>query len=588
MMRWCFRWCMTMMWRSICGVAFLPLVLHAQTVDIENDPVTADYVFLQTLRGYGRMSAYSIAPMRLASVEMMMRRHTQTDVHTELSTSLAQYSAEYNAPLLRSRAYPVSVRGKRPDTLALLPVNELHWFKNEAGRFRGLTYQDSLIHLMADIQMMSRLTLFDQTTPNDAPRFPLSPNPLSGTVGVGRIGARVMGSYDNTIDFFLELTNGRTLSGKDSIALLTDPLLVGSTKFFEDNFFDRYRGYIQVKWEYFRIRYGRDRMSIGFSPIDNLALSARTAPMDGVVAEAEYGGFRFTALHNAIEGLDTANNAVLNKFLALHRISFEPSEELTFAITDMMIYSGRGIDFTYLNPISFYVSAGLGTLQKNRQDNSALQFDFAVRPKKLLPNTMIYGAWFLDDININSLGKKTGQSNINKFAYQLGVAWTSDVLPMALTTEYVRIDPFVYSHRSMVNSYTHFNRSIGYQMQPNSDRFALQARWWFAPRTTMLVEADYTRMGENILDTGGMIVRDLFLQPFGNAGSDVLRGDGDNLVYRPFLSGVRADMRRIRMVFSTEVFTNIFCDVNMQYESRTGGNAPRTTLNAWLEVRVGY
>ncbi len=397
-----------------------------------------------------------------------------------------------------------------------------------------------------------------------------------------------MGNYARTFEFFLELTNGRSAFGQDSVALFTDPLLVGSTKFFEDNFYDRYRGYIQAQWKHFRVRYGRDRMSIGFSPIDNLALSARTAPMDGLVADMEYGGFRFTAIHAGIEGLDTNNRAVLNKFFALHRISFEPSDQFAFAITDMMIYSGRGVDFTYLNPLSFYVSAGLGTLQKNREDNSSLQFDIAWRPKYLLPNTLIYGAWFIDDINLSTIGKQIPGANTNKFAFQLGASWTSDALPLMLTTEYVRIDPFVYAHRSMVNSYTHFGRSIGYQMQPNSDRIALQARYWLSPRTTIHLEADYTRSGENFLAPNGKILTNNLNWAIGNVGSDIARGDDDVLIYRAFLSGNRSETRRIRATLSTEFFPNVFCDANLQYESRTGGNTPRTSTTLWLEFRVGY
>jgi hypothetical protein len=563
----------------IVCLCIAPLVVSAQNVDIENDPVTADYIALQTLRGRMRLTSTAIAPFTLARITQSLSQEAAMQGFTALDESLARYISAYYTPIFSANT---------PYLPMLREANTTHWFAQQGGRFRALTYQDSLIRIMADAQIMSRFTSFDQTIPTTTPLYPTSPAGYSGNVGVGRLGARIMGNYANTIEFFLELTNGRTAGGKDSVALLTDPLLVGSTKFFEDNFFDRYRGYIQAQWKHFRVRYGRDRMSIGFSPIDNLALSARTAPMDGLVADMEYGGFRFTSIHAGIEGLDTSNRAVINKFFALHRISFEPSDQFAFAVTDMMIYSGRGVDFTYLNPVSFYVSAGLGTLQKNRDDNSSLQFDVAWRPKYLLPNTLIYGAWFIDDINVSTIGKQIPGANTNKFAFQVGASWTSETLPVMLTTEYVRIDPFVYAHRSMINGYTHFGRSIGYQMQPNSDRIALQARYWLAPRTTLHLEADYTRSGENYLAPNGKILTNNQNWAIGNVGSDIARGDDDVLTYRAFLSGNRADMRRIRATLSSEFFTNIFCDLNLQYESRSGGNAPRTAMTAWLELRVGY
>jgi cytochrome c-type biogenesis protein CcmF len=72
--------------------------------------------------------------------------------------------------------------------------------------------------------------------------------------------------------------------------------------------------------------------------------------------------------------------------------------------------------------------------------------------------------------------------------------------------EYARIDPFTYTQRKNGASYTTFSAPVGYDMQPNSDRWAFQLKSWFSPRTFVRLDFDYTRHGENILSAIGRLV----------------------------------------------------------------------------------
>ncbi len=398
---------------------------------------------------------------------------------------------------------------------------------------------------------------------------------------LGRLGAQAFFRYGEHVEGFLDMSNGIRFAGPPEAAISVDPSLGRILKFTIEarRYFDRYTGYIQLRWGSARLRFGREPLSLGYSPIDNLILSPQAPPLDGLLLELRHGSLRFTYLHAAAEGTDTAGAPVPSKFVALHRLGWEPLPQVSIAAYDMVVYSGRGLDLAYLNPLAFFVSAGLQTAERSNRDNSLLALEAAVRPWH---RVLLYGTLLVDDLNFSTLFDTTVAGNTNKFAFQLG---TAVLLPLGslgvrVAAEYVRIGPFVFSHRTIVNSWTHLNTPLGYDMQPNSDRWALQVRYWLAPRFWLNLGADYTRHGENLLGTDGRLLV--------NVGGDILRGDGDVLTPNRFLRGNRSDTRRITFQLAAEWLPNVMSFVSLGYLNRTGGNSPLRRGWAALEVRLGY
>jgi hypothetical protein len=108
------------------------------------------------------------------------------------------------------------------------------------------------------------------------------------------------------------------------------------------------------------------------------------------------------------------------------------------------------------------------------------------------------------------------------------------------------------------------------------------------------LDLDYTRHGENLLDSAGNILmgdnpRFPGAQaPIGNVGGDILRGDGDDLVGNRFLRGNVSYQRRVQLWFSAEWWPNVFTDLRVGYTNRNGGNTPGDFLFTQLELRFGY
>lgn len=519
----------------------------AQNVDVNAERASMDAAFLRVLRGIASPGTMAVWPQALADVTARAGNAEMAEFDT--------YLADY---------YGIA------DTTG--------------ARFRVHRIDDGTLRMGIDASMMVRAgvqTLFD-TTDN----FLLA-----------RPAVRFMGSLDSKLGFFLDMSNGMRLRGTSARIAATDPMLARSFKFLveEQTFFDRYVGYVQYQSEHLRVRFGREPLQMGFSPIDNLLHSIDAPAMDGLLIDVPYKNVRFTSSHSMVDGVDIEGRAVPTKFIATHRLAVDPFPWMSVAVSDAIVYWNRGLDLAYLNPLAFFVSAGLGTADRSATDNSMLSVDLAVRP---MDGMMVYGAFLADDLSYSTIGDTSVRGNNNKWAWQIGVSQLLDVgpYPVLLSAEYVRIDPFTYSHRSVNASYTHMGAPVGYGMQPNSDRIALQGRLWITARTSLRIDADYTRWGENIVNADGTILMGEdprfpgsgIIAPIGNVGADIARGDGDFLQGNRFLRGVVSTTRRLNVWFSSEVVRNVFTDVRLGYRNRSGGNDPGSSFFTTFEIRVGY
>ncbi|MBC8125180.1 MAG: hypothetical protein H7X70_05555 [Candidatus Kapabacteria bacterium] len=535
--------------------------VRSQGADVSAERVSMDAKLLRAIDGTSSLGSAAVWPQSVYAL---------TDLARDTNDAFGNYIKSYYG-----------------STLLNAPVTrQLEFAQTTGGRFRGMSYADSIARLQGDISLMLRPGYYNNGTTSD-PFILLRP------------AVRFMGSLGNNLGFFLDLSNGMRLSGDPALIARTDPTLSRTLKFnIEDSaFFDRYVGYIQYQNEWLRVRFGREALQFGLSPIDTFVHSIDAPLMDGLLIDVPYKSVRFTMTHSAANGVDTAGKAVPGKYIATHRLAFDPVDWLSVSVNDMIVYWGRGLDFSYLNPLAFFVSAGLGTEERNANDNSMIGFDLAIRP---MPGSMFYGSIIIDDLSFGSLGDTSIAGNNNKFAYQLGYSQAFGSPGAAqrslLTLEYARVDPFTFSHRSNNASYTTLGSPVGYELPPNADRISLQARHWFSPRTFIRLDLDYTRHGENILDSTGALVMGEDprfpgsgkMVPVGNTGGDVLRGDGDFLYGNSFLRGNASHQRRVRLWFSAEWWSNVFSDLRVGYANRNGGNNPEEFFFASFEIRIGY
>jgi hypothetical protein len=226
----------------------------------------------------------------------------------------------------------------------------------------------------------------------------------------------------------------------------------------------------------------------------------------------------------------------------------------------MTVYSGRGLDLSYLNPIAFYK-----TIEHSNQDrdNSLLFFDFS--------NTSIEGWRFyvvtlIDDINAGKIG--TGWYG-NQMAYQFGVTsyFLYKTVPVDFNIDYFHIEPYVFTHRIQSNNYTNDGYAIGLDTDPNSAIVAGKVNYRPTGRLTCSLQYSYRIHGANPIDpVTGTVLK--------NVGGNI------NLGYRQaddekvhFLDGSREIYRKLSFAAKYELFIGTFfaLTVNNQANSLQNG-----------------
>jgi len=235
-----------------------------------------------------------------------------------------------------------------------------------------------------------------------------------------------------------------------------------------------------------RFAVGHDRRWWGRGIIDGLQLGSSAPPSTYFRYVADLNRLRFTFL---IGGLQTGFG---QRSIAGHRLEWQPVRWLQLAISETVVYgdtSGtRGIELIYLNPLYPYTAA---EPMAGNKDNNTSSIEAAVFP---VPGVQVYFQWFLDDLTLTeSFTEYYG----NKWGLLAGTHLTD---PMGLPTtdlalEYVRLEPWVYTHQNSVNRYQHFGGSLGYPLPPNSDRWMARIRKGLRPGWQITGEWQFTRHG---------------------------------------------------------------------------------------------
>ncbi len=291
----------------------------------------------------------------------------------------------------------------------------------------------------------------------------------------------------------------------------------------------------QLVWatRWFNVDAGKGSLDWGPGRTGNLFLTP-VAPSFGMARlRMSYRRVRFSHILGFLEAdaslIDPSRTLVDNghrrtflraKAIAAHRVEVDLSPRASLGFQEAVIYGDRDFEFLYAPPVSVLTAAQMAVGDK---DNLVAGLDLSVRPRD---GIQTYLALFMDDLRKFSPGDFS-----NKFAIQAGMFWVD---PFGLRdtdfrTEFVHIEPFVYSHRFDINAFTHFDALLGYPTGPNSDRVWTRVTHRLSPSVSVSLSLDRTRQGENVQNTDGTLT---------NVGGDARQGRGPaDPAVRDFMSG---------------------------------------------------
>ncbi len=374
------------------------------------------------------------------------------------------------------------------------------------------------------------------------------------------------GNYRGIAGFYVGTFNGAQVAG-DTRVLQADPGLaplyyIGRSDIPKGNF-DRATVSLRAASRVFSAEIAHARLLLGAGFGDGLLLSENADTFSFVRLGVDTRVVQYQFVHGALGDQsffvpgDEGSGVLLGpeRYLALHRLVLNPWRRLGLAFTEMVVYGQRGPELAYLNPVNPIKPAEHALWDR---DNSLFALEAVVRP---LAGVEAYGTVLVDDLDTSLLGKNSFN---NKWAVQAGLG--AALGPALGWAEYTRIEPFVYTHRflldgSFYNAYQHNGFGLGHPLGPNADQVEVGLRAWGPGRTRGELRVRYARRGENVVDPAtGEVVR--------NVGGDI--GDGRQPPFddfsKVFLAGERFEGPGLTLALTWEPVRDIALNLLADYQ----------------------
>jgi len=274
----------------------------------------------------------------------------------------------------------------------------------------------------------------------------------------------------------------------------------------------------------------------------SMILSDHASPAPFFKVTTTLGKFRYMNLWMQLRDISFGQNLsnARVKYSAMHAFSYQITPKLNASLYEWVVWqnsdtlSRRGLDLYYLNPLVFYrpVEYSLGS-----PDNVMLA---ASLRWSVTPSLRIYGQFVLDEFNLK-LYKRSNNWWGNKIAGQLGVRWNRPGKGLEVLAEMNVARPFIYSHGSSIQAWTHINQSMAHPLGSNFVESCLRIRYikklWSVSEqfNAAAFGRDYDANGDGVTDNfGGNIIRS-YANPYGGSfGHELLQGQLHKTVFHSF------------------------------------------------------
>jgi hypothetical protein len=499
------------------------------------------YHFLEHCEAKGVLPHYSLSALPLQRGEVQQALRMIRKAEQELSEDERNVLKHFEEELLPEKRVNSTLFE------STMSVNDTMSFF-----FDGLlSKNEKALYLQQD----SLVTLF--TTPLLSIETAHRVDSASASMLTGQAGLRMHGTLRGNVGFFLQMTNGALLSGDRSLAL-DDPRLRQNVKFAVYNSdFDFTESHVRYDNDWFYVGIGRETRTLGAGFNHHQFLGKNAPPLDALMIGARTKTFEYRYTHASMLSLpqDASGQIILpgqtnstgsDKFmpaktLVMHRAAFRPAWG-EIAVWESVIYQNRTFDLAYLNPLSFLKSVEHSLRDR---DNSAMGFDFTIRPMKHL---ILKGAYLLDDLIFSKIGSDYWS---NKSAFSMGAMY---VMPaMNISLEYARVQPYTYSHFNVQNSMTSDGALITGSLRPNSDELSIGASIFHGHRYPIRILLAYQRHGAN--EIASINGKDTILV---NHGANPLQAKRPNdSEIAPFLGGILEESLRAQITGGFELIRGL-------------------------------
>jgi len=271
----------------------------------------------------------------------------------------------------------------------------------------------------------------------------------------------------------------------------------------EDVYFSNAYSGISYNSQWFKAGLYQQPFLWGPSRTNNLTFSNNGPPFPYFELSSQLGWLKYSLIHGGLVNDSTSHkfdnvtreHRDMEKNIAAQRFEISLFDGKTyFALNQMVIYSNRNLEWSYLVPFNLYFAA---EHYLEDRDNTLMSLELKT---EALKNTEIYTTIFLDELKWAELGK---QWWANKHGLQAGLRYHTFLFkhPTDFQFEYTALRPWTYTHKVFNNNYTNDRYCMGFPYGPNSQLLYLNMESYLNYRLKFFLEYNYLQQGQDTKNT---------------------------------------------------------------------------------------
>ena len=285
--------------------------------------------------------------------------------------------------------------------------------------------------------------------------------------------------------------------------------------------YSRAEAYISIRpVEKFVLQFGHSKQFIG-EGYRSFILSDNSFTVPFFKMSYSFGSFRYTTLWSQYQLFEGAYyNYHRRKYGSINMISWLPNPGFELALTESVMWQGNSPDnpnsfnLNFFNPLLFF-----RTVQYGLKDEKNILLALNIR-KRITEFEQIYGQFALDELKKDNTGK-------NKYAFQIGIK-SFDLLrgsfyrqQLFVLTEYNRAVPYMYAHKQVLSSYSHYNQPLAHSSGGGLSELVAILDYRFRD---VFVTVKYNHLTNSLDTLNSNFGSNIFLPDEGNGGDTIGQG----------------------------------------------------------------
>jgi hypothetical protein len=183
----------------------------------------------------------------------------------------------------------------------------------------------------------------------------------------------------------------------------------------------------------------------------------------------------------------------ISKFLVTHSLTLLPLKGLSVTLGESMVYSDK-LDVGFMIPLMYFKAYDNNRSNYLINAGSNGQLFLQVSSRNHIKKTHFYANMFIDELSVTKVFDK--MKSRNQLGVLMGASVTDLFLPyLTLSTEYTRVNPFVYRNLIPAQEYIQYKQELGDWMGNNFDRIALMAKYSPIPKLKLDLRVQKIRKG---------------------------------------------------------------------------------------------